>query len=99
MLITVYQRMATGWQATRSFYRFPREGRPQIQPAEDLPAGQRARKPRYQCPGCESEFTEMAMDNHVCFGGAPGYPRIRTTGRAGRPMNNVIRDAQQRQPD
>ena len=96
MLVTVYQRLATGWHATRSFYRFGRDRIPRIDPDPDLPSRIRPKKPRYVCPGCESTFTEMALEHHTCFGGADGYPRIPTTGRGGRPTNNLLRNEQAR---
>jgi hypothetical protein len=99
MLVTVYQKLAGGWQATRCFYRFARDRIPRIDPDPDLPSRIRPKKPRYVCPGCELQFTEVALESHICFGGARGYPRIATTGRSGRPMNNLLRNAQQRQPD
>jgi len=100
MLVTVYQKNARGWRAIRSFYRFDSDRVREI--AAGDPVHNKPKKPRYECPGCLVQFTDAALEDHVCFGGAPGYPRLvslNQRGRAGRPRNNLVQDEQARQPD
>ena len=96
MLVTVYQRQASGWRATRTYYRFARDRVREI--AAEPSEYRNPKKPRYECPGCLNLFTDAALEDHTCFGGAPGYPRIRAQSQRGRPKNN-IEDEQTRQPD
>jgi hypothetical protein len=101
MLVTVYQKGALGWRAIRSFYRF--DARLIQESAPEATTYRNPKKPRFECPGCLNLFTDAALEDHVCFGGAPGYPQLvslNQRGRAGRPKNNLVpRDEQTRQPD
>lgn len=66
--------MRSGFQQVRQYYAFkPRD-------CEIVPKGPGySSREKYRCPACLRAFTELALDEHHCLGGQPGYPKLAAT--------------------
>ncbi len=74
MLFTVYQRMRAGFRQVRQYYAFrprhcERVGRTASPTSKD----------KYRCPACLHLFTDLALIEHTCLGGAAGYPKLQAS--------------------